>query len=362
MNWNQTSCCSVTKSSPAVPLHGLLHTRLPCPPPSPRTCSNSCPLSQRCHPTISSSAIPFSSCLHSFPALGSFPMNWLFASGGQSIRASEASASLLQWIFRVGLLPKISTIALWFPVYWQQLARVSVLMRLGRSLESQLVSAASFSVGQVGGSRASVTLSPTPVFCPSPSPACHAQYSTSLSNCWNLCLPWSFLTSQKRKSQTHLACRILSILENNRGTFMISPRTPLPFLTLLQPHWSPCCFSNRPSTSELALAVPSTRPALLQGTRPLDSSPPRALWPNITSSVKLSRAVLLKHVNLWQAAVALAPCDPPLPSGFCEIPPLEGWLEEVTHSVERGQAEGLSRPRWGWRKTLSSDLLTPRLS
>ena len=54
--------------------HGLQHTRLPCPSPSPRVCSNSCPLSWSCHPTISFSVTPFSSCLQSFPALGSFPM------------------------------------------------------------------------------------------------------------------------------------------------------------------------------------------------------------------------------------------------------------------------------------------------
>ena len=74
--------------------HGLQHARFPCPSPSPRVCSNSCPLSQWYHPTISSSVIPFSSCLQSFPASGSFPMSWLSASGGQSIGAS-ASASVL---------------------------------------------------------------------------------------------------------------------------------------------------------------------------------------------------------------------------------------------------------------------------
>ena len=74
--------------------HGLQHARPPCSSSSPRVCSNSCPLSQGCHPTISSSVIPFSSCLQSFPASGSFPMSRLFASGGQSIRAS-ASASVL---------------------------------------------------------------------------------------------------------------------------------------------------------------------------------------------------------------------------------------------------------------------------
>ena len=74
--------------------HGLQHTRLPCPSPTPRACSNSCPWSQWCHPTISSSVIPFSCCLQSFPASGSFQMSQVFASGGQSIEVS-ASASVL---------------------------------------------------------------------------------------------------------------------------------------------------------------------------------------------------------------------------------------------------------------------------
>ena len=64
--------------------HGLQHTRPPCPSPSPRACSNSCPLSPCCHPTISSSVVPFSSCLQPFPALGSFEMNQFFTVGGQS--------------------------------------------------------------------------------------------------------------------------------------------------------------------------------------------------------------------------------------------------------------------------------------
>ena len=74
--------------------HGLLHARLPCPSPSPRVYSNSCPLSRWCHPTISSSASPFSFCLQFFPESGSFPMSWLFALGDQSISGS-ASASVL---------------------------------------------------------------------------------------------------------------------------------------------------------------------------------------------------------------------------------------------------------------------------
>ena len=75
-------------------LHGLQHARLPCPSPSSGACSNSCPLSQWCHPTISSSVIPFCCCLQSFPASGSFLMSQLFPSGAQSIGAS-ASASVL---------------------------------------------------------------------------------------------------------------------------------------------------------------------------------------------------------------------------------------------------------------------------
>ena len=74
--------------------HGLQHTRPPCPSPAPGVYSNSCPLSQWCHPTISSSVVPFSSHLQSFPALGSFPMSQFFPTGGQSIGVS-ASTSVL---------------------------------------------------------------------------------------------------------------------------------------------------------------------------------------------------------------------------------------------------------------------------
>ena len=73
--------------------HGLQHARLASPSLFPGVCSNSCPLSQWCHPHISSSVIPFSSCLQSFPASGSFIMSQFFASGGQSIRTS-ASVSI----------------------------------------------------------------------------------------------------------------------------------------------------------------------------------------------------------------------------------------------------------------------------
>ena len=70
--------------------HGLLHARVLCPPLSPGMCSNSCPLSQWCYVTISSSAAPFSSCSQSFPESGCFPMSQLFTSGGQSTGASSS--------------------------------------------------------------------------------------------------------------------------------------------------------------------------------------------------------------------------------------------------------------------------------
>ena len=70
--------------------HGRQHARLPCPSSTPGACSNSCPLSRWCHPAISSSVVPCSSCLQSFPALGSFLMSHFFASGGQSIGVSAS--------------------------------------------------------------------------------------------------------------------------------------------------------------------------------------------------------------------------------------------------------------------------------
>ena len=89
-------CCSVTQSCPTLQPHGLQHARTPCPSPSPRACSNTCSLSQWCHPTISCSVIPFSSHLQSFPESGSLLMSQFFASGDQSIWASvSASASVL---------------------------------------------------------------------------------------------------------------------------------------------------------------------------------------------------------------------------------------------------------------------------
>ena len=90
--------------------HGQQHARLPCPSPSPGVCSNSCPLSQWCHPTVSCSVALFS-CPQSFPASGSFPMSWLFASGGQSTGASASASALpvnIQDWFPLGLTDLLS--------------------------------------------------------------------------------------------------------------------------------------------------------------------------------------------------------------------------------------------------------------
>ena len=94
--------------------HGLQHARLPCRSPSPRVCSSSCPLSQRCHPTISSSVLLFSSYLQSFPALGSFLMSQLFASGSQGIGAEALAPALPinnQGWFPLGLTGLISLLS-----------------------------------------------------------------------------------------------------------------------------------------------------------------------------------------------------------------------------------------------------------
>ena len=86
--------------------YGLQHARLPCPPPTPGACSNSRPLSRWCHPTISSSVVPFFSCFQSFPASGSFSRSQFFASGAQSTGISP-SASILPM-----------NIQDWFPLGW----------------------------------------------------------------------------------------------------------------------------------------------------------------------------------------------------------------------------------------------------
>ena len=111
ININLTPVCSSVQFSRSVMSdslwpHGLQHSRHPCTSPTSGLYSNSCPLSQWCHPIISSSVIPFFSCLQSFPASGSFQMSQFFASGGQSIGVS-ASTSVLPM-----------NIQNWFPLGW----------------------------------------------------------------------------------------------------------------------------------------------------------------------------------------------------------------------------------------------------
>ena len=104
--------CSVV-SDYLQPL-GLQHPRFPCPSPTPRAYSNSCPSHRWCHPTISSSVIPFSSCLQSFPASGTFPMSRFFTSGGLSIGVSASALALsmnIQGWFPLGLIDPFDLLA-----------------------------------------------------------------------------------------------------------------------------------------------------------------------------------------------------------------------------------------------------------
>ena len=100
--------CSVMSDS--LRTHALHHPKLACSSLSPGVCSNSCPLSWSCHPTISSSVTLFSSCPQSLPASGSFPMSQLFKSGGQSIGASVSVLPMKGW-FPLGLTGWISLVS-----------------------------------------------------------------------------------------------------------------------------------------------------------------------------------------------------------------------------------------------------------
>ena len=109
--WNSAICTN---------MNGPQHARFPCPSQSSGVCSNSWPLSRWCHPTISSSVVPFSSCLQSFPASGSSPMSWLFTSGDQSIGASATASVLpmnIQDWFPLGLTGLISLLSKIFIKY-----------------------------------------------------------------------------------------------------------------------------------------------------------------------------------------------------------------------------------------------------
>ena len=112
MFWVQFS--SVAQFCLTLRHHGLQQARLPCPSPTPIACSNSCPLNWCCHPTISSSIVPFSSHLQSFPASGSFPISQFFESGGQRIGVSASTSVLwmnIQDWFPLGLTGWISLLS-----------------------------------------------------------------------------------------------------------------------------------------------------------------------------------------------------------------------------------------------------------
>ena len=118
LKWTNTKTYTTSFSSVqslsrvnSFPPHELHHARPPCPSPTPGVYPNPCPLSQWCHPTILSSVLPFFSCLQSFSASGSFPISWLFASGGQIIGASGSASVLpmdIQDWFPLGLTGLIS--------------------------------------------------------------------------------------------------------------------------------------------------------------------------------------------------------------------------------------------------------------
>ena len=110
-SWTQFGCSAVSDS---LQPHGLPYARPPCPSPTPRVYSKSCSLSQWCHPTISFSVIPFSPCLQSLPASGSFPRSQLFASDGQSIGVSAPASVLpmnVQGWFPLGFTSLISLLS-----------------------------------------------------------------------------------------------------------------------------------------------------------------------------------------------------------------------------------------------------------
>ena len=169
----------------------IQHARLSCPSPSPRVCSNSCPLSPWCHPTISSSVVPFSSCLQSFPASVSFPVSRLFTSGGQSIGAS-APASVLP-----------TNIQDWFPL------RLTGVISLQSKELSRVFS--------------NTTVQKHQFFSTQPS-----LWSNSHMQTWLLEKPWLWLYGPVGK--------VISLLFNMLSRFVIAflPRDKRPLISCLQ--------------------------------------------------------------------------------------------------------------------------------
>ena len=138
--------------------------QLPCPPLSPGVCSNSRPLNRWCHPTISSSVAPFSSCPQSFPASGSFPMNWLFVSGSQSIGALASVLPMnIQGWFPLGLTRLIEAVSRsWPPPKEGRVAMASLLQERGQEASQDRGKGGPFKgpFKGVWGQRAPWTVSP----------------------------------------------------------------------------------------------------------------------------------------------------------------------------------------------------------
>ena len=170
--------------------HGLQHTRLPCLLPTPGAYSNSCPLSRWCHPTISSSVIPFSSRLQSFLASGSFPMSQFFASGDQSIGVSALASVLpmnIQDWFPLGLTALISLLS-------KGLSRdplVSILCLFG------IFNSVHFSRSVMSDSLRPHESQHARLPCPSPTPGVHSNSCPSSRWCHPaiLCRPLLLLPS-----------------------------------------------------------------------------------------------------------------------------------------------------------------------
>ena len=190
MSWLLLLLFSNSAVSDFLQPHVLQHARLPCYSPSPGACSNSCPLSWWCHPIFSSSVVPFSSCLLSFPAWGSFPMSQLFPSGGQSTGAS-ALASVLPMNTQD-----------WFPLGWLDLLAVQGTLK---------------SLLQHHGSKASIL-------------RCSAFFTVQLSH--------SYMTTGKTIALTRwtFVGKVMSLLFNMLSRFVITflPRNKCLLISWLQ--------------------------------------------------------------------------------------------------------------------------------
>ena len=228
--------------------HGLQHARSPCPSPSPRAYSNSCPLTRWCHPTIPSSVVLFSSCLQSFPALESFPMSRLSLTDGKSIGVS-ASASVLpmnnqDW-FPLGLTGLISLLSKELPrVFSNTTFQKYQFHRVQLSLWSNLLihTLVQFSRSVVSNSLQPHGLQHTRLPCPSPTPETYSKSSIKSvmpSNRLILCCPLLLLPSIFSSIRVFSNESVLHIRWPNYWsfTFSISPSNECSWLVSFRIDW-----------------------------------------------------------------------------------------------------------------------------